>query len=1467
MPPWALFVVFILLHSSWTVDAKLHYAVIFPSEIRSQHPEIVCVHLEGAEGKSKVQITINLNKKNETVLDKVFEHESVFTCAPLQIFSHNEDVAVGTLEVFIENAGQIENNSTKVLVKKTRSKILVQTDKAIYKPGQTVNFRIISLNEDFQPKNILIPVVELQDPDKNRIGQWLNVSLNRGLADFSFPLSSEPPLGEYSIKVKDTSHHFTVDEYVLPKFEVTLQFPKFIMFNNDKFSLETCARYTYGKPVKGDYKVSVCRKPFTFHWWRRPDTEISDICISISGKLNKHGCDVKEIMTRAFNLNSSNMENVLKGSASVTEEGTGIELSTISQTTITNKIYKVSFVDADKNYKAGIQYNGVIKVVDAGDDPKPGIKVYLTSNDDTVNETFVTDDSGQAAFTLNTTNWEGGKYITAKTTRMDPRYVFGSVSADYGRDTLLLSPFYSRSNSFMKLRSLDRVLPCKGQQEVQLEYIIRATEMKKNHFDLHYLVTSAGSILEHGTLKISTEGQNNDLRGTATLKLPLNAGKSSTLRALVYTLLPDGDLLADSANYKVQRCFKNKVSAKFSPEEVLPGSDISFRIQAAPGSLCGLRVVDQSVVLMKPEKELTADKIYNLFPLRDVGEYDHRIRENENQCGFIRNLGFSQYTQRPPPDDVDVYNLFQGVNLKILTSADIKKPVDCFLRTYAYVLPRKPGLAGGRIPIMAYNRVSSRRVFTGGANVKADTKEEVTQEKEIEQPRLYFPETWIWELTAVGDSGSADLDRKAPDTITDWTGGAICLGSSGFGLSLQASLRVFQPFFVDLTLPYSVVRGEAFPLKASVFNYLKQCIKIEVRLGPTKEFELVPCSDCVYSSCLCADESKTFIWNLKATKLGEVNITVSTEAVDTEELCQNDIPVVPKQGAIDTIVKPLLVQPGGVLVEKSHSSLLCIKENEDTTKIEKVSLKIPKNILKDSERAHVTVLGDIMGTALQNLDRLLRMPYGCGEQNMVLLAPNIFILQYLENTHQMTDAIKSKAINFLETGYQQQLKYKRDDGSYSAFGKRDPEGNTWLTAFVVRTFSKGRPYIFIDESHLNHSIVWLRSHQNQSGCFRSMGRLFNNAIKGGMEDEISLSAYVTAALIEAGVPLEDPVVRGAVTCLQKAAPDVKNVYTQALLAYSLTMCKETQLRKDLLDKLEEKAIKQDGQVHWTRETVPENKDLFWYRAPSAEVEMAAYVLLALLFGPEPDLGKAAEIVNWLSKQQNPYGGYSSTQDTIVALQAMARYGRLTFSDKGDVTVTVSSDSGFLEKFHVDNNNRLLLQRSSLPAVTGEYTVTAAGTGCAFTQTVLRYNIPPPRSDISFSLKVTPRASRECLGDPVTNFEIHIQVVYTGSREKSNMAVIETGMLSGYIPVKSTVRKLEKDKLIQRSEIKVDKVTLYLNEVGHDPINFFFVVEQDIEVKDLKPATVDVYDYYETDDQAVTEYNHPCNKDDNASNSK
>ncbi|XP_012669476.2 pregnancy zone protein-like, partial [Otolemur garnettii] len=103
--------------------------------------------------------------------------------------------------------------------------------------------------------------------------------------------------------------------------------------------------------------------------------------------------------------------------------------------------------------------------------------------------------------------------------------------------------------------------------------------------------------------------------------------------------------------------------------------------------------------------------------------------------------------------------------------------------------------------------------------------------------RKYFPETWIWDLVELDLSGGKELEMKVPDTITEWKASAFCLSeTTGLGLSPVVPFQVFQPFFLELSLPYSVVRGEAFTLKATVSNYLSHCIRVNVQLETSSAF-------------------------------------------------------------------------------------------------------------------------------------------------------------------------------------------------------------------------------------------------------------------------------------------------------------------------------------------------------------------------------------------------------------------------------------------------------------------------------------------------------------------------------------------------------------------------------------------------------------------------------------------------------
>lgn len=80
------------------------------------------------------------------------------------------------------------------------------------------------------------------------------------------------------------------------------------------------------------------------------------------------------------------------------------------------------------------------------------------------------------------------------------------------------------------------------------------------------------------------------------------------------------------------------------------------------------------------------------------------------------------------------------------------------------------------------------------------------------------------------DTGKTVIMAKVPDTITSWIASAFALSdASGLGVSKPTSLKVFQPFFVSLTLPYSVIRGEEVSIITTVFNYEKKCLTVSHR--------------------------------------------------------------------------------------------------------------------------------------------------------------------------------------------------------------------------------------------------------------------------------------------------------------------------------------------------------------------------------------------------------------------------------------------------------------------------------------------------------------------------------------------------------------------------------------------------------------------------------------------------------------
>ncbi|NXM95690.1 A2ML1 protein, partial [Sylvia borin] len=918
-------------------------------------------------------------------------------------------------------------------------------------------------------------------------------------------------------------------------------------------------------------------------------------------------------------------------------------------------------------------------------------------------------------------------------------------------------------------------------------------------------------------------------------------------RLVVYAIFPNGKIIADSAIFSVSTCFRNKVELSFSTPETLPGSQVGLRLQAAPGSTCAVWAGDPSAFRTKPGKELSSHLIYGLFPSVYNSRYPRQVSEDDRSCGFPKSDEPDVFTafrvKMRGEDDLMVINFFlQEMGLKIMSNTNIKKPRVCPATPLTSLLRGK----GTSLLFPTEHLTSTYQPTLFPPFSSAE-----------EKVHKHFHQTWLWDLYSVGPSGNKSIPVTVPDAITEWKAGMFCTGSHGFGFAPASRLIVSKPFHVELPLPSSVVQGETFNLKATVFNNLQQCMRIQVTLEEFAHFQLKPCKGCVSSSCLCAGEAKTFQWSVTAEQLGLVNITLRTEAVATKELCGEEIPFIPKQGQKDIITKLIQVRPEGVLVEKAHSSILCPEKGNPAE--ESVSLVLPLNVVEGSVRATVSVTGDLMGMALQNLDHLVQLPHGCGEQNMVLFAPIVYVLQYLEKTRQLSPEIKDRATGFLRNGYQIQLQYQHPDGSYSEFGTKDEYGNTWLTAFVVKCFVQAKPYIYLDNRIIQAALTWLEFHQLPSGCFKNVGQLFHTFMKGGVDGEVPLAAYITAAYLEAGATPESTVVHRALGCLAPALPRAASTYTQALLAYTFALAKDSQHTQELLDVLDRKAIRADGQIHWSQTSSrPRTSTSPWSQPVSADVELTSYILLALLSKPnvtESDLTTASGIVAWLTRQQNAYGGFASTQDTVVALQALAKYAALTHSTRGDAEVRVRSHGGFGKKFQVSYQNRLLVQEAALTEIPGKFLVQAQGSCCVFTRMVLRYNTPSQQDSTSFALQVKTDPVN-CTKDNTRSVTVHVNVRYNGKKSTSNMVILEVSLLTGFALAPGSevsVRSVESG----RTEKTQGSVAIYLDKLSHISDTYVLQLEQEIEVTNLKPGHVRVYDYYNPEEQALADYNIFC----------
>ncbi|XP_029028275.1 alpha-2-macroglobulin-like protein 1 [Betta splendens] len=1425
------------------VTAGPLYMVVVPAVLEAGAQTQFCANLLQPTENLLMTITLTSDEKVMTLLNK--RSNTAFNiCTAFRVPLVQKDV-IQNFTVEVRGGTFYSQEVMRVMFKVYKPATFIQTDKPIYLPGQTVNFRIVTLDTKLRPVNQLYDTIEIQDVNKNRIGQWLNETSGGKILQLLYPLNSDAREGIYTITVsigdQTVSQDFKVEKYVLPKFGVTIAASDEVSVGQTEITADVCAEYTYGQPVPGSVKVSMCR-PVQQYYYIPVPADVTAPCYNDTKQTNKTGCARFSFKMSTFTKADKVLQDVLDLLASVEEGGTGVSQKAEKLITVSFVLGKLSFTEVPKIYVKGSTIQGKVSAVDYSNAPIPNMELYLFEGEiwsqSQPLQNFTTDSNGVATFSFSTKDYSGNIHLYVSNTPVLTYPPYRTPYYEAGDITLSLAQPVSadtQTASSLVVTNKDNPLSCNVKEKISIQYTV-VGEPEGNVY-LMYLVISRGAIAMQGFQKIHLP-KKSVVEGEVSFELKVSPEMAPVVQVVAYSVLPSETVIASSTDFTTEKCFRNNVSVAFFPPSAVPGEMTNLQVTADPGSLCGVSAVDQSVFIMEPGKNLNADKIFNLLPVTQASYIPYEVQD-PTECLLLR----ARRAILPYPRSDDAFTVLQNVGLKMATNLFFRIPSCIKFKGRLYYLDG--GISYGFPMVEKMNLAMAAPVgavmapnvpLLGGAVVDTNAPPLVTV-------RVFFPETWLWQLVDIGMLGKKNVSLTVPDTITTWETEAFCLSPQGFGLAPREQIKVFQPFFLELTLPYSIIRGENFVLKATVFNYLSSCIMVSVTPKPSVDYILTPLSGNQYLSCLCGSERKTFSWTLGPITLGSVNVSVTAEAVASLVPCQNAAVSRPERGRIDVVTKPLIVKAEGSEVTQTYNWLLCPKGQSLT---DEKTVQLPKNMIVGSARGSVSVLGDILGRALQNLDGLLQMPSGCGEQNMALLAPDIYILQYLTDTNQLTTATREKATKFLISGVQRQFNYKDNAGAYSTFGSGP--GNTWLTAFVVRCFVKAQSFIYIDPTTIDQSKTWLIGKQKTTGCFEMSGKLFHSTMKGGVADEVSLSAYITAAFLEMDMPVDSPVMTNSLSCLRNYTK-INDTYTTALLAYVFTLAGDMETRSLLLQQLDTVSIKQGGFLYWSQSSVETSASL--------SVEISSYVLLAKLSASPTaeDLGYCSSIVRWLTGQQNQYGGFSSTQDTVVALQALALYSALVFSPTGSSTVTVQSPISKLT-FDVNQNNKLLYQEKKLQPISGKYSVTVKGSACASVQISITFNVPTPSTVKSLSVMVKPE-SNTCQS-ATSKVTLRITSLYNGTQKGTNMVIVDITMLSGFVPDPESLKNLQTGSQVAKVEQTQDRVVIYIPELlTGTAVDCSLDLVEEVRVQKRKAAVVKIYDYYLPSNQAQTEYVDPC----------
>jgi CD109 antigen len=627
MTPTPLLVLVATVVASLVHGHDVKYLIAAPSEFRSGLDYKLSASLTANVDNAQISAKI-IETKSQDVIASTIAVQMARGESEILTITIPEEVTGSSFSLVVTGSGGVSFEETKPLTLKSNSLMpLLQTDKAIYKPGDKVNFRAVVLKP-----TLLVYTgdmeLEITDAKSNKIMQKsvMKSDLTKGVYTGELQLHDYSAMGTWKYEVKAAGQSnmktFKVEEYVLPKYEVLLDVPEDYTVEDGNLDFKVTAKYTFGQAVKGSVVIT-SRFGYprdSFIQEHRGELKDGEFKVSMDLSQIYSLCPKSYCDSEAGMLTKIISQSQLKVTANVTETLTGQTFTKDGQVNMMTQPLTIQIQGPD-SFKSKLKYTGVLKISGTSANLPPRA---LLNKEGNLRQEYVDNNLVlEVTYRFTTTNTQDdGTETETKGEKKEKLEIAFDRSGEMKFELDIKDKFDSidmmaqlPNNGPINYKSVTE-FSTRDDHSLQVSLPGVNGKIKGNDFavnvqstqpisSLNYVVTSKGLVVtsERLTFAATTEHQ-------FTYNIESHAHLAPSARILVWTYSEGGEVIVDSVEMEIDGVFSNQMSLQFERSKAKPGEDINVNIVADPDSFIGILAVDKSATLNGGSNDFTVVKMY-----------------------------------------------------------------------------------------------------------------------------------------------------------------------------------------------------------------------------------------------------------------------------------------------------------------------------------------------------------------------------------------------------------------------------------------------------------------------------------------------------------------------------------------------------------------------------------------------------------------------------------------------------------------------------------------------------------------------------------------------------------------------------------------------------------------------------------------------------------------------------------------